>query len=113
MPGRLSGVPRRVVTSTWLQGRGRHFQHFGVPFGCIGKGRGYTRTPPGAGPQEPHGNLRKEDDRFVSMPWAGYASDAEIEKIVQSGCIGANKIAALRMDVDNLGRIFSEVIGRW
>ena len=58
--------------------------------------------------KEPHGNLRKEDDRFVSMPWAGYASDAEIEKIVQSGCIGANKIAALRMDVDNLGRIFSE-----
>ncbi|MFA5622261.1 MAG: type III-A CRISPR-associated protein Cas10/Csm1 [Thermovirgaceae bacterium] len=58
--------------------------------------------------KEPHGNLRKEDDRFVSMPWAGYASDSEIDKIVRSGCIGANKIAALRMDVDNLGRIFSE-----
>ena len=58
--------------------------------------------------KEPHGNLRKEDERFVSMPWAGYAADSEIEKIVRSGCIGANKIAALRMDVDNLGRIFSD-----
>jgi len=58
--------------------------------------------------KEPHGNLRKEDDRFVSMPWAGYAADSEIENIVGSGCIGANKIAALRMDVDNLGKIFSE-----
>lgn len=85
------------------------FSILGSPFAVSAKAEDIPGTPPLVLVlKEPHGNLRKEDDRFVSTPWAGYASDAEIEKIVQSGCIGTNKIAALRMDVDNLGRIFSE-----
>jgi CRISPR-associated protein Csm1 len=58
--------------------------------------------------KQPHGGIGNEDDRFIPMPWAGYAWDNEIEKVLQDGCIGAHKLGALRMDVDNLGRIFAE-----
>jgi len=55
-----------------------------------------------------HDDIDKEDERFIPLPWAGYAWDNEIEKVLEDGCIGARKLGALRMDVDNLGRIFAE-----
>jgi len=58
--------------------------------------------------KNPHAKIDKEDERFVPLPWAGYAWDNEIEKVLQDGCIGARKLGALRMDVDNLGKIFAE-----
>jgi CRISPR-associated protein Csm1 len=58
--------------------------------------------------RDPHNNLQEEDERFISLPWAGYAWDDEIEKVCDDGCIGTHKVGALRMDVDNLGKIFAE-----
>ncbi|MCD6449458.1 MAG: type III-A CRISPR-associated protein Cas10/Csm1, partial [Thermotogaceae bacterium] len=55
-----------------------------------------------------HSDLKKEDGRFIGMPYAGYAWDNEIEKVINDGALGAKKLGALRMDVDNLGKIFRE-----
>lgn len=56
--------------------------------------------------KEPHEHLSQEDKRFFSLPWAGYAYEDEIESLLAKGCVGAKRLAVLRMDVDNLGLVF-------
>lgn len=54
--------------------------------------------------------LERQGERFVPLPWAGYTwrGEDELDKILEGGCIGQKKLGALRMDVDDLGRIFQE-----
>jgi|GEM_PF-1051273 len=54
--------------------------------------------------------LEQQGERFVPLPWAGYTwkGEDELDKILERGCIGQKKLGALRMDVDDLGRIFQE-----
>lgn len=54
-----------------------------------------------------HSDIVKQDERFIPLPWAGYGYDNELEVVLDEGCMGAVKAAALRMDVDNLGQVFS------
>lgn len=56
--------------------------------------------------RNPHERLRDEDGRFFPMPWAGYSFEDEIETLLEEGCVGAKRLAVLRMDVDNLGLVF-------
>ena len=56
--------------------------------------------------KKPHEQLSSEDRRFFPLPWAGYAYEDEIETLLAEGCVGAKRLAVLRMDVDNLGLVF-------
>lgn len=89
--------------------KGGDFHVLGRPYRLVEEG---SDIPPGA-PwafvlREPRRLSRDEGGNVIALPWEIYSYDSRIETLLDEGSVGARRLAALRLDVDNLGRLFRE-----
>lgn len=105
---RLAGEESRYAYPV-PEGRNGDFTVLGQPYALAAEQKGIPDGTPWVFVLRKTRHLpRGENGRFIALPAEIYSYDREIEKVLDDGCIGARRLAALRLDVDNLGRIFHE-----